>query len=154
MCISESAPELSFACLPWIHIFIGESYCQCRQYKCVYSRIGVLYLLYLPLSPIVRSTYLCVCVYVYVLEGCMWLRVWGCVLMQVCVSTLCLRTSSPIRLLCSVMGAQGGLRSAPWSVLIWLAFRYGPDTLPVTWKETQPPPQPSLPLFLSPFLSL
>lgn len=70
---------------------------------------------------------------------------------------LSLRTSSPIRLLCSVMGAQGGLRLAPWSVLIWLAFRYGSDTLPPTRRETRTAPPHTCHLlhwFSFPFLSL
>ncbi len=80
---------------------------------------------------------------------------WECVFPL----SLSLRTSSPIRLLRSVMGAQGGLRPAPWSVLIWLAFRYGPDTLPLTRKETQTTPPPpailsTIPLFLSPLCFL
>lgn len=72
---------------------------------------------------------------------------------QCVVFLLSLRMSSPIRLLCSVMGAQGGLRLAPWSVLIWLAFRYGSDTLPLTRRETQtaPPHLPSSTLILFSF---
>lgn len=102
----------------------------------VYSpRTVVIYLLSISISSHLCSTvcgvYLCVCVDDSVLETTVHTRVC------INVSFLSLTKSTPIRLLHSVMGAQRGLRSAPWSVLICLAFCYRPDTLPVTWKETQ-----------------
>lgn len=70
--------------------------------------------LFLPISvPLyeVHTVHVCVCVSFRPVDLGVNVRV--CIKACVCVSLLSVRTSSPIRLLCSVMGAQGGLRSAP-----------------------------------------
>lgn len=113
----------------WLSVWVKQVYCSLRGlwYLC-------LYVVYIP--ALITCLYDCVLeplnVYSSLAYGCK----RECVLMRVCFS-FSLRTSSPICLLCSVMGTQGGLRLAPRSVLIWLAFRYRSDSLPLTQRGTQ-----------------